>query len=221
MELNITSYSTLIFDCDGVVLDSNKVKTESFYKAALSYGERAADELVEYHVANGGVSRYKKFSYFLDHIVEKPSEAALKELLADYAANVQAGLQNCAIAPALERLRNRTPHSRWLIVSGGDQAELREIFQMRGISDWFDAGIFGSPDTKEDILIRELENGNILTPALFIGDSKYDFKAAKFVGLDFVFLSGWSEVKGWDSWVAENGICATRNMESLMSLERE
>lgn len=221
MELNITSYSTLIFDCDGVVLDSNKVKTESFYKAALSYGERAADELVEYHVANGGVSRYKKFSYFLDHIVEKPSEAALKELLADYAANVQAGLQNCVIAPALERLRNRTPHSRWLIVSGGDQAELREIFQMRGISDWFDAGIFGSPDTKEDILIRELENGNILTPALFIGDSKYDFKAAKFVGLDFVFLSGWSEVKGWDSWVAENGICATRNMGSLMSIERE
>ncbi|RDK84000.1 UNVERIFIED_ORG: phosphoglycolate phosphatase-like HAD superfamily hydrolase [Idiomarina abyssalis] len=221
MELNVTSYSTLVFDCDGVVLDSNKVKTESFYKAALPYGERAADELVEYHVANGGVSRYKKFSYFLDHIVEKPSEAALKELLADYAANVQAGLQNCAIAPALERLRNRTPHSRWLIVSGGDQAELREIFQMRGLSDWFDAGIFGSPDTKEDILTRELENGNILTPALFIGDSKYDFKAAKFVGLDFVFLSGWSEVKGWESWVAENGICATRNMESLMSLERE
>ncbi|NWO01553.1 MAG: HAD family hydrolase [Idiomarinaceae bacterium] len=221
MELNITSYSTLVFDCDGVVLDSNKVKTESFYRAALSYGERAADELVEYHVKNGGVSRYKKFSYFLDYIVKKPSETALKELLTDYAANVQVGLQNCAIAPALERLRNKTPHTRWLIVSGGDQAELREIFQMRGLSDWFDAGIFGSPDTKEDILTRELENGNILTPALFIGDSKYDFKAAKFVGLDFVFLSGWSEVKGWESWVAENGICATRNMESLMSLERE
>lgn len=221
MELNVTSYSTLVFDCDGVVLDSNKVKTESFYKAALPYGERAADELVEYHVANGGVSRYKKFSYFLDHIVEKPSEAALKELLADYAANVHAGLQNCAIAPALESLRNKTPHSRWLIVSGGDQAELRDIFKMRGLSNWFDAGIFGSPDTKEDILTRELENGNILTPALFIGDSKYDFKAAKFVGLDFVFLSGWSEVKGWESWVAENGIFATRNMESLIGLERE
>ncbi len=221
MELNVTSYSTLVFDCDGVVLDSNKVKTESFYKAALPYGERAADELVEYHVANGGVSRYKKFSYFLDYIVKKPSETALKELLTDYAANVQVGLQNCAIAPALERLRNKTPHTRWLIVSGGDQAELKEIFQMRGLSDWFDAGIFGSPDTKEDILTRELENGNILTPALFIGDSKYDFKAAKFVGLDFVFLSGWSEVKGWESWGAENGICATRNMESLMSLERE
>jgi len=221
MELNITSYSTLVFDCDGVVLDSNKVKTESFYRAALSYGERAADELVEYHVKNGGVSRYKKFSYFLDYIVKKPSETALKELLTDYAANVQVGLQNCAIAPALERLRNKTPHTRWLIVSGGDQAELREIFQMRGLSNWFNGGIFGSPDTKEEILIRELECGNIVRPALFIGDSKYDFKAAKFVGLDFVFLSGWSEVKGWESWVAENGICATRNVESLMSLERE
>lgn len=221
MKLNVTSYSTLVFDCDGVVLDSNKVKTESFYRAALPYGERAADELVEYHVKNGGVSRYKKFSYFLEHIVKKPSEIALKRLLDDYGANVRDGLNNCSIAPNLERLRNKTPDARWLIVSGGDQSELKEIFRTRGLSNWFNGGIFGSPDTKEEILSRELECGNIVRPALFIGDSKYDFEAAKSVSLDFVFLSGWSEVKDWESWVAENSICATRNMESLTSLERE
>lgn len=55
-----------------------------------------------------------------------------------------------------------------LIVSGGDQAELRDVFSQRGISEWFDGGIFGSPDSKDEILARELANGNIDQPALFV-----------------------------------------------------
>ncbi|MFH7588150.1 HAD family hydrolase, partial [Oceanimonas smirnovii] len=65
MKHPVTDYVTLVFDCDGVVLNSNKVKTEAFYKAALPYGEAAAQAMVDYHVAHGGVSRYKKFAYFL------------------------------------------------------------------------------------------------------------------------------------------------------------
>lgn len=221
MKLNLSSYATLVFDCDGVVLNSNKVKTDAFYKAALRYGERAAEELVKHHLENGGVSRYKKFSYFLEEIVQTRSEPALNQLLNDYAVNVQKGLQNCAVASSLEMLRNKTMQARWLIVSGGDQVELRDIFQVRELSDWFDGGIYGSPDRKEDILARELGRGNIKRPALFIGDSKYDFIAANSVELDFVFLSGWSEVKDWESWVAEESIFATQNLESLMSIERE
>ena len=65
MTLDISRYKTLVFDCDGVVLNSNSVKTSAFYKAALAYGEVAATALVEYHVANGGVSRYKSSRIFL------------------------------------------------------------------------------------------------------------------------------------------------------------
>ena len=70
----VTDYSTLVFDCDGVVLDSNKVKTEAFYQATLPYGKSAAQAMVDYHVANGGVSRYKKFTYFLQQIVSSYAE---------------------------------------------------------------------------------------------------------------------------------------------------
>lgn len=48
--LSVTDYTTLVFDCDGVVLDSNKVKTEAFYQATLPYGEAAAQAMVDYHV---------------------------------------------------------------------------------------------------------------------------------------------------------------------------
>ena len=47
--MDISQYATLIFDCDGVILDSNKIKTTAFYNTALPYGEDAAEALVNYH----------------------------------------------------------------------------------------------------------------------------------------------------------------------------
>ena len=51
------------------------------------------------------------------------------------------------------------PDTCWLVASGGDQAELHDVFEKRGISHLFNGGIFGSPDTKEQILLREKELG--------------------------------------------------------------
>lgn len=206
----VADYTTLVFDCDGVVLDSNRVKSQAFYQATLPYGEAAAKAMVEYHVANGGVSRYKKFAYFLAQIA--PAHAAeqqgpdLEALLHAFASHVRKGMMNCEMEPGLEALRQRTPVARWLIVSGGDQDELRVVFARRGVAQWFDGGIFGSPDTKEAIFQRELSNGNVLKPALFLGDSKYDFYSARLAGIDFVFVSDWSEIEEWDKWVRQEGI---------------
>lgn len=226
--LSVTDYTTLVFDCDGVVLDSNKVKTEAFYQATLPYGEAAAQAMVNYHVANGGVSRYKKFAYFLEQIApniahnyaeqHNPDEQqgpSLEALLQAYAGYVREGLLSCEVAPGLEVLREQSPSARWLIVSGGDQAELCDVFAQRSIAEWFDGGIFGSPDTKDEILARELASSNIRQPALFLGDSKYDYQAASAAGLDFVFLSGWSEVTDWEFWVKVNRLRCYENIESL------
>ena len=54
-----------MFDCDGVLLNSNSLKTDAFYKSALDWGASPAKDLVNYHVQNGGISRYQKFDYFL------------------------------------------------------------------------------------------------------------------------------------------------------------
>ena len=217
----VTDYTTLVFDCDGVVLDSNKVKTEAFYQATLPYGEAAAQAMVDHHVANGGVSRYKKFAHFLEQIAPAcavtPQEGPdLDALLKAYADQVREGLLRCEMAPGLEALRHQTPDARWLIVSGGDQAELRDVFACRGIAAWFNGGIFGSPDTKDEILARELASNNIRQPALFLGDSKYDHQAASAAGLDFVFLSGWSEVVDWEQWIDDQGITEAGSIEDIV-----
>lgn len=216
--MNLPDYSTFVFDCDGVVLDSNHIKTEAFRQAALPFGEAAAEALVDWHVANGGISRYRKFEHFLSAIVPQGARGPdLQRLLACYAATVREGLMRCAVAPGLQELRTATRHARWLIVSGGDQAELREIFAERGLADLFDGGIFGSPDSKDTILARELKTDNITPPALFLGDSTYDHRAAQGAGLDFMFVTAWTEARTWGEYVRDHQLTSITHLCRLLS----
>jgi len=213
--MEISRYTTLIFDCDGVVLDSNNVKTTAFYNVALPYGTNAAEALVDYHLENGGISRYVKFAYFLKNIVKtNAKETKLNILLHDYSCEVKDGLLSCQISPGLEKLRQSTK-SKWLIVSGGDQNELRSIFVQRNLEGYFNGGIFGSPDTKYAILSRELRSGNIKPPALFIGDSKYDYLAAKSANIDFIFTYDWTEVCDWREFCKEQELNFVGNISCL------
>ncbi|MGE8328338.1 HAD family hydrolase [Pseudomonas urmiensis] len=210
--MNFSDYSTFIFDCDGVILDSNRVKTIAFYNAALPYGKLAAQALVDYHVTNGGVSRYKKFDYFLTELIsEVDPNYGLEQLLRTYAQEVAEGLENCEVAAGLEILKAKMPESSWLIVSGGDQNELRNLFDVRNLSYLFQGGIYGSPNSKDEILQREILAGNIQFPALFFGDSQYDYEAAKRAKMDFVFVSDWSE-SNFDFQGADMKICRLIDM---------
>jgi phosphoglycolate phosphatase-like HAD superfamily hydrolase len=119
------------------------------------------------------------------------------------------------VAEGLDQLKAATHQSRWMLLSGGDQAELRRVFPKRNLARLFEAGIFGGPDKKEDVLAREKANGNIVFPALFVGDSKYDYQAANGAGLDFVFLSDWTEVADWQDFCAQNQIVVRQNIKSL------
>lgn len=119
---SVDKYSTLVFDCDGVVLNSNAIKTNAFYQATIGYGKAAADAMVEYHITNGGVSRYKKFAYFIEQIAPKyinNLSLSFDALLHTYSHYVRDGLLTCEVAPGLESLRKLNAKANWLIVSGG------------------------------------------------------------------------------------------------------
>jgi len=215
--MKIDHYQTLVFDCDGVLLNSNVVKTRAFYAVALSHGKAAAQSLVDFHVSHGGISRYKKFEHFLVNILGHKTvcQITLNILLQDYADAVWNGLLTCEIANGLEDLRARTLRARWLVVSGGDQEELRRVFQHRGLREIFDGGIFGSPRTKDEILDCEIRCGNVTKPAIFFGDSKYDHEAASRSNIDFLFMSAWSEFHDWEKYCEENSVPTIECISSL------
>lgn len=206
------SYNTLVFDCDGVVLNSNTIKTDAFRAVTLPFGESASAAFVQFHKQNGGVSRFNKFDHFLETILpayaaqtfgeEKPR--LLSSFLEKFSEEVREGLLRCEVAPGLEKLREAMPGVRWLIVSGSDQAELREILDQRGISHYFDFGIYGSPKDKYSIVSGLLETGQIHLPALFLGDSRLDYEVSKAFGLDFMFVHEWTELADWRQFCNQN-----------------
>ena len=210
-----STYSTIVFDCDGVILNSNQLKIQAYFDTAIRFGANKvqAQALVDHHVALGGISRYPKFQHFLKEILQQPvTEEATQHLLDTFGSEVERLLANCEIASGLDALREANSNQRWMVLSGGDQTELRKIFELRDLMHLFNAGIFGSPDNKDVVLARELARGNITQPALFLGDSRYDHQASTGAGLDFVFLSAWTDVENWQAYCEQHQITVKRNI---------
>jgi phosphoglycolate phosphatase-like HAD superfamily hydrolase len=221
LNIDLKKYKTIVFDCDGVILDSNITKIDSYFRTAKKLGatNEQAQALVDHHVKFGGISRYPKFVWYVEEVLgQVASKEAVQEYLDAFSLAVTKGLSRCKIADGLSELREALPEVNWLVVSGGDQSEIRTLFDKRELADLFNGGLFGSPDNKDEILSREVANGNIQLPALFIGDSKYDYESSTRAGLDFVFLSDWTDVPDWKTFCASKQIDVCRNIQSLLNM---
>ena len=209
-----------MFDCDGVVLNSNQTKIDAYYAVAKKMGgsDAQAQAFVDHHVAKGSFPRNGKTEYYLTEIVKQPvTKAIMQQYMHAFEDVLDVTLMQCEVAAGLDALKAATPQAKWMLVSGGDQAELRRIFPRRQLAQLFEAGIFGGPDKKDEVLSREIANGNLQFPALFVGDSKYDHQAASRAGLDFVFLSAWTEVPDWQAYCTEHKITVLNNIAQLLT----
>ena len=208
-----------MFDCDGVILNSNKTKVNAYFEVAKRMGgtDAQAQALVEHHIAKGSFPRNGKIEYYLTHIAQQAiSPELIKQYMDAFDDILDKTLMMCEVAEGLLELKQATPQARWMLLSGGDQAELRRIFPRRNLAYLFEAGIFGGPDQKEHVLAREIANQNIQLPALFVGDSKYDHQASTGAGLDFVFLSDWTEVRDWQDYCQTYAIVVKPNLSALL-----
>ena len=204
----------LVFDCDGVILDSVPVKTKAFARVAEPFGAEARDRLLMYHKVHGGVSRYKKFEWLYENVLGKtitPEESRrLGDLFAEYAMDE---LRRCALIPGIQEVldgwRGRLP---LFVCSGAPQEELVSVLQLRGLDGYFD-GIHGSPPAKAEVLAN-IVRAQKLDPAdvLMVGDAPTDRDAAEYAGTQFYgvgpILKGgnfpWGEdLTGLDAWIRE------------------
>jgi phosphoglycolate phosphatase-like HAD superfamily hydrolase len=212
-------YATWAFDCDGVLLDSNGVKSDAMYQVASTYSEEAAEIFVDYHRLNGGLSRFLKFEHFFKNILKYTNyEAELSKALEMFAVLSERGVLEATEAPGLRVFLQKIKDDgvKTFVVSGSAQEELRRIFAHRGLDIYFD-GIFGSPDTKIEILSRELAKESIKFPALFSGDSRLDHEAAEKCGLDFQFVKAWSDLDDWQDYFTEAKVEIVNHVTDLPS----
>jgi len=196
--INMDKYDFFIFDCDGVILDSNKFKSNAFAEALPNEPPDLVAEFVQYHKQNGGISRYEKFRYYFEEMKKQvEAEAEIDKALNNFAAIVSEGLLKCNYIPGVvEIIRELFNFNKQLfVVSGSDEKELIQVFRQRGIDHYFE-NIYGSPDNKVKNTRKVISSISATKNGLFFGVSKSDYIASKTFGLDFVFVKEFSE---WDN----------------------
>jgi phosphoglycolate phosphatase-like HAD superfamily hydrolase len=214
----VSRHKIWVFDCDGVVLDSNKLKTEAFHDVAKPFGMEAAKGLIDYHLSNGGVSRFKKFEWFLQSIRGNDFSREEHQLLCNqYGDLVKRKLVDCPYTDGFILLLNRLNNLgiKPYIVSGGFQDELRDVFLQRGVADCF-AAIYGSPRDKCTILDNMALDGLTISSGIFFGDAKADFEAASQFEMSFVFVRKYSESP---AWVAPQNARTFQSINSFSEIE--
>lgn len=186
----------LVFDCDGVILDSVPVKTRAFARLAEPFGPEARDRFVMYHMVHGGVSRYKKFEWFFREVlgreISQEESTQWGRRFAEYALDE---VRRCPLIPGvrdvLESWHGRLP---LYVCSGAPEEELRLVLHERRLEGYF-TGIHGSPPAKAQLLAEIVRSAGVESEnALMVGDAVTDRDAAEQVGT--LFYGVGQELKG-------------------------
>ena len=211
-------YDKFFFDCDGVILDSNKIKTEAFRETLKNYSSEKVDEFINYHLTNGGISRYEKIEFFFKKINPKEnSDKLISESLNIFSDIVKNKLLECDLIHGIEEfLDSLFSHSaKCFVMTGGDEDEVKFVFKKRSLSSYF-TEITGSPKTKYENMDRIIHNHGDIGTAVFFGDSKIDYEVSRKYGCEFVFISEKSEWVEGDSFIRMIGSKSVKNFHELI-----
>ena len=209
---------TIIFDVDGVLIDSLNIKGNAFAHAFSDFPERR-DEIVAFHLANGGVTRSEKIELiFISVFGRTPTPQELDSRVAsfteDVAAAVIAAPEIRGAALALAEWSERAPlHA----VSATPAKELVRILNQRGMTGFF-TSVWGWPPRKLEAVKQLLaENGYEPGRCILVGDSREDLEAAGSAGVRFVQVSKSKEQDFIESeWVIRDLVGLNDAVESVM-----
>lgn len=191
LENSETPIDLIVFDCDGVLLESMAAKIEAFrqWVPAAHAGQREAFMAV---VMDGfGKSRTHHIRTFYEEILgQLPDDAFIESEVARFTDICE---PLCASAAWRVGSREFVSACREAgipryVLSGTPQAALEAMLASTGGAELFDV-IIGSPPAKPESLSHILsETGTPAHRTVFVGDAEADRVAAAHVGAHFVYF---------------------------------
>ncbi|MDO9036437.1 MAG: HAD-IA family hydrolase [Methanoregula sp.] len=177
----------IFLDFDGVILESVSVKTDAFL-SLFSFVPDHIDEIVQFHIDNGGISRFEKFRHIYANILHEELTQELFDRLSNRFSDLVEEKVACApfVDGAREFIQEQSRNRALYIVSATPEEELRRIVDSRGLTQFFE-GICGAPTKKADHIQRIIREKNLsYGEALFVGDAVNDWDAARVSGIRFI-----------------------------------
>lgn len=178
----------IIFDFDGVILDSVPVKTEGYRQLFKDYPNDLIEKIVAYHELNGGISRYKKVKYFFNELLnEEISEEKIQEFAIKYSklTTLELSKEKYLIKDTLDYIQSNFSKYKMHVASGADHRDLIYICNKLNLNKYF-LSVEGSPKIKSEIVQDILKTNNYKAEeTILIGDSINDYDAAKSNSIKF------------------------------------
>lgn len=182
----------IVFDFDGVIVESIDIKTRAFAKLFETEGNDIVEKVVDYHVKNSGVSRFEKFRYIYKEILKRHLSGDEFQGLCSHFSQLVADAVAAApfVSGAREFLENYFKVYDFYIASATPQDEIENIIKRRQMQRYFKR-VYGSPKKKVDIVREilaayilehnEMSSDLVFSPQSFVyvGDTMSDYLAAK------------------------------------------
>lgn len=185
----------IIFDFDGVILDSMPVRSIGFKKIFNDYEDIYVEELLSFHEDNGGLSRFIKIKYFFEKILKRNiTEEEILFFAEKFSKIMKDELVNkkYLIDETLYFIRNNFKKYNLHIASGSEEKELNYLCLELDIEKYF-LTIQGSPTHKNEIVKNILESNDYLkTETILIGDSVNDYEAAR---INSIYFYGYNNLE--------------------------
>lgn len=178
----------LVFDFDGVVLDSATLKRQAF---ADLYRHRRDEEyraIVAYLSRKGGQPREVKFRHIEAHILgQDADEARIKFLCQQFKQSVEQRLLQAPFIPgALSFLSSWHDKRSIYLLSATPQRELTSIVKQRQLAQFFIETVGAPPDKATGLGQLLVRQGHAAKHTVMIGDSYNDYRAAHSNGSRFI-----------------------------------
>ena len=178
---------TIIFDFDGVIIESVKVKGEAFQDIFHNINPTLKKKIYNHHIQNGGMTRTEKIKIYLEWVTGKePNTKILKKFVENFGNLVLEKILNVPdVIGCIQFLKKYKSIINFHIVSATPEKELKFILKNRGLNNFFDL-TYGSPNTKITNIKMIMEKKKLnIKECLMIGDSINDFKAATACNIKF------------------------------------
>lgn len=190
-------YDCIIFDCDGVIFDSNRPKVAAMRSVLeeCGYSQTEVSNCIDFFQNNFGTPRQVQIDNFFDRFIrDMPQHENQRkaEVFEKYSTACHGIFEQAELSPGIIDLLTAFSGDKY-VASGSVQTELREIIRARDLDHYF-KGVYGSPTAKAEIVASILRE----TPyqkSVLIGDARADYEAATANTIDFIYFKPFSMVQ--------------------------
>jgi len=188
--MDIDGFEHVLFDMDGVLLDSNFMKVVAAREAMADVAPTVASAFVEHFRRNFGLSRRAHFAWGYEQLLRPLGLGveAMELAMQGYSRRVAQRYPACPLAQGTRALLAHLKAPCY-VITGSDQTEARQLLAGHGLATNF-TDILGSPASKVENLGRLVADRAVAPArAVLIGDSHHDFAAAQAYGVAFVLVT--------------------------------